>query len=136
MSDSPYQGFGRGGQGWGHGWGQHRPMFFPFFPLVAIFFLVLIVHTGLWLPLLVVGAFLWMKASMHRGHGWHRHGAPPFMRGQGWPHHGASPFGRWHGDRGSQRWGHNPFGGEGDYPEKPKREGDYSDKPKRDDDYI
>lgn len=120
-----------------HGRGWHGPRFFPpFFIIPALFMMLIVFKTGLWVPLLVGGAIFWfMRAGQHhhhrawgRGFGprgpWHR-GAPFMGPREGWGE-GHHPFRGHHGG-----WGARPF--EGEHGEKPKR-GEDSEKPKRRDD--
>lgn len=54
----------------GHrGWGHRRGPFSPFALLFGLFVLFVIFKSGLWLPLLLLGAFLWFMPAMRRY--WH-----------------------------------------------------------------
>lgn len=60
--------------GWNghHGWGRHRGFFPPLALLFGLFVLFFIFKTGLWLPLLLLGGFLWVMPAMRRY--WHEGG--------------------------------------------------------------
>ncbi|MFN8527682.1 MAG: hypothetical protein U0670_03620 [Anaerolineae bacterium] len=124
---------------WNHGWG-HMP---PVLPLIGAFaVLYLIFASGLWLPLLLIGAFLFffrpmMHAQWRRG-GWRGHmpGRPPFEgmpfdRPMGFrPPMGHHRMGRHMRHQGRGCWGEGWQDGEkakmGDAPD-----GDSFEKPKR-----
>ena len=58
MGDERYTMYGRPYGGWGRG--RHGFFFFPPFALLfGLFLLFILFHTGLWIPLLVVGLIFW-----------------------------------------------------------------------------
>jgi hypothetical protein len=59
-------------------------MFFPpFVPLLlGLFVLFLVIKSGLWLPLLVLGLVFWMVSPMRRR--WWNNGFPPMDRSGEW----------------------------------------------------
>jgi hypothetical protein len=93
-----------------HGWGGHRGGWFfpPFAVFLSIFLFVAIVKTGLWLPLLLIGLFMWGVPVMRR------------CQADGWPRD-------WSPEKWKRDWDVQPYAGE-----KPKRASE-TEKPKNDD---
>lgn len=97
-----------------HGWGRGGMRVFPFFGLLPLFFglavLFFIFKTGLWIPLLLIGAFVFFAAS---------------RKMSGWC---DTNRGEWDGMREKMKneWRQWQDGRDGDIitPEKPKRTGD------------
>ncbi|MCK6579989.1 MAG: hypothetical protein L6Q98_18005 [Anaerolineae bacterium] len=128
-----------GGRGWGHrgwGWGFGGLMFAPFLMLAGFFFvLFLLFKTGLWIPLLLIGALFFFFSPMRRK-GWEHWGQRWESRANAWRQ-------RWEAEGGKGGW--EQWGGRGwrwgceddaetTAGDNPKHEsGMTGEKPKRDD---